>query len=52
MTENGVIQIVLYLLILLLIIKQLGWYIARVYEGKPSGLDKIISPLERLTYRI
>lgn len=52
MTENGVIQIVLYLLILLLVIKPLGWYIARVYEEKPSGLDKIISPVERLTYRI
>lgn len=52
MTENGIYQIALYLLILLLFIKPLGWYMARVYEGKFSGLNKIISPLEELTYRI
>src|SRR3990167_727041 len=51
MTNNAILQIVLYLTVLLLMIKPLGWYMARVYEGKPSGLNKILSPLERMTYR-
>ena len=52
MTGIGLLQIVLYLVVLLLIIKPLGLYMARVYEGKPCGLNKIVSPVERLTYRI
>lgn len=52
MTENGVLQIVLYLFILLLFVKPLGWYMARVYEGKPCGLDKIGGSCERLLYRL
>jgi K+-transporting ATPase ATPase A chain len=52
MTGIGTLQIVLYLFVLLLLVKPLGWYMARVYEGKPCGLDRIISPLERFTYRV
>jgi K+-transporting ATPase ATPase A chain len=52
MTSIGTLQIILYLCILLLLVKPLGWYMARVYEGKPCGLDRLLSPLERLTYRL
>jgi len=52
MTGNGLYQIGLYLLIILILVKPLGWYMARVYEGKSCGLDKILSPIERLFYRI
>src|SRR5512139_3914255 len=45
------LQIVLYLLVLLALVKPLGWYMARVYEGRPVGLDRVVGPLERGIYR-
>jgi K+-transporting ATPase ATPase A chain len=44
-------QLALYLVVLLALAKPLGWYIARVYEQKPCGLDRLFGPLERLIYR-
>jgi K+-transporting ATPase ATPase A chain len=52
MTANDVLQIVFYLAVLLILVKPLGWYMARVYEGKPVGLDRVLGPLERLIYRL
>lgn len=52
MTQNSILQIALYLTILLVLVKPLGWYMARVYEGKPCGLDKWFGPLEHFIYRI
>jgi K+-transporting ATPase ATPase A chain len=52
MTTIGIYQILLYMLILLILAKPLGAYMARVYEGKSCGLDKIIGPFERLLYRL
>jgi K+-transporting ATPase ATPase A chain len=52
MTANGWLQIGLYLVILIALVKPLGWYMARVYEGKPCGLDRVLGPLERLIYRL
>ena len=51
MTGNGAIQLALYLIVLLLLVKPLGLYMARVYEGKTVGLDRVLGPLERLIYR-
>ncbi len=51
MTGNMQLQMVLYLLILLALVKPLGWYMARVFEGKPCGLDRVLGPVERLIYR-
>jgi K+-transporting ATPase ATPase A chain len=45
-------QIVLFVAVVLLLVKPLGGYMARVYEGKPCGLDRVLGPVERLTYRI
>lgn len=45
------VQIVIYVVAVLALVRPLGWYIARVYEGKPCGLDLIVSPFERLVYR-
>lgn len=50
-TQIGIYQIVLYLVIVLICVKPLGWYIAQVYENKPCGLDSLGSPLERFFYR-
>jgi K+-transporting ATPase ATPase A chain len=52
MTIYGWIQIVVYLALLLAIAKPLGWYMARVYEGQATGLDRFLEPLERLIYRL
>jgi K+-transporting ATPase ATPase A chain len=52
MTANGWLQLGLYLLVLIALVKPLGWYMARVYEGKPCGLDRALGPLERLIYRL
>jgi len=52
MTANGLLQIALYVAILLALVKPLGTYMARVYEGKPFGLDRVLGPFERLIYRL
>ena len=51
MTGNMQLQMLVYLAALLLLVKPLGWYMARVFEGKPCGLDRILGPVERLIYR-
>ena len=52
MTPNGVFQIVLYFAILLLLIKPLGVYMARVFAGEWTPLDPVLRPLERAIHRI
>lgn len=52
MTINGILQIVLYFGVLLLLVKPLGLYMARVYTGQPVVIDRVIGPIERLIYRI
>jgi potassium-transporting ATPase potassium-binding subunit len=51
-TANGVVQIVLFVVVLLLLVKPLGAYMARVYEGRRIALDRPLGWLERLTYRL
>ena len=52
MTGAGTLQIVLYLFVLIILVKPLGWYIASVYENKPCGLNRLFAPIERLLYKI
>ena len=52
MTGNDIVQLLLYFGVLLLLAKPLGVYMARVYEGRPSGLDRLLGPVERFFYRI
>ncbi|CAG1000396.1 partial Potassium-transporting ATPase potassium-binding subunit, partial [Anaerolineae bacterium] len=52
MTTNGLLQIVLYLVVLIVLAKPLGSYMARVYEGETTFLDRILGPIERLIYRV
>jgi potassium-transporting ATPase potassium-binding subunit len=52
MTANGLLQIGFYFVVLLALAKPLGAYMARVYEGKPCGLDRVLGPVERLIYRL
>ncbi|MCG3156764.1 MAG: Potassium-transporting ATPase potassium-binding subunit [bacterium] len=52
MTLNGYLQIGFYLVVLIALAKPLGLYMARVYEGKSFGLDRVLGPFERLLYRL
>ena len=52
MTANGVLQLLIYLVVLIALAKPLGAYMARVYEHRPFGLDKVLGWLERLLYRL
>src|SRR6266852_7704483 len=52
MTANGTNQLLFYLVVLLALAKPLGDYMARVYEGRPFGLDRVLGWLERLIYRL
>jgi K+-transporting ATPase ATPase A chain len=52
MTLNGLLQIVLYAGLLVLLIKPLGLYMARVFTGNWTPLDPILRPVERLIHRL
>lgn len=52
MTTNAILQVLLLFIVLLALVKPLGWYMARVYEGKPCGLDRVLGPIEGALYRL
>src|SRR5262245_39062078 len=52
MTSNEWIQLLVYFAVLAALAKPLGVYMARVYEGKPYGLDRALGWLERGLYRV
>jgi K+-transporting ATPase ATPase A chain len=52
MTMNAISQVLVFVVVLLGLTKPLGWYMARVYEGKPIGLDCLLGPVERALYRL
>src|SRR5271165_5884417 len=52
MTANGWLQFVAFFAVLLLLMRPLGIYIARVLEGEKTFLDPVLRPVERLIYRV
>ncbi|MBY0310702.1 MAG: potassium-transporting ATPase subunit KdpA [Phycisphaerales bacterium] len=56
MTGNGVLQLVLYLVVLVALVKPLGWFMARVFDGAPGtaplGFGTALGWLERVIYRL
>lgn len=52
MTLNGALQIVAYLVVLILLVKPLGTFMARVYQRQRTFLDPVLGTLERLIYRV
>jgi K+-transporting ATPase ATPase A chain len=46
------LQIALYLIILLLLVKPLGSYMAKVFKGERVFLSRVVSPIERFIYRL
>ncbi len=52
MTTNSYFQIICYISILLLLVKPLGWYMAKVYEDESVGLNRLLAPVETMLYRL
>src|SRR5450756_638579 len=48
----GILQIVVFLVLLGLIAKPLGTYMAHVYRGERTFLHPVLRPVERLVYRL
>lgn len=46
------LQLAVYFTLLFLLIKPLGTYMARVYQGDETFLDRILKPIERFVYRL
>jgi len=52
MTANGCFQIGFFLLVILLITKPVGVFLAQVFSGEKTFLDRLLRPIERLIYRL
>src|SRR5512147_36722 len=52
MTLNGWLQILFYFLVVLLVTKPLGVFMARVFSRERTFLDPVLRPVERLIYRL
>ena len=45
-------EIVLFFAVLLVLVKPLGWYMARIYNGQPCGINRLCAPIENVLYRL
>jgi K+-transporting ATPase ATPase A chain len=52
MTLNGWLQIFFFLALILAVTKPLGLFMARVFNGERTFLDRVLRPVERLIYRL
>ena len=52
MSINGWVQIVLYCAIVVALVKPLGWYITRVFNGERTFLSPALRPVEIVLYRL
>ncbi|MCC8966858.1 potassium-transporting ATPase subunit KdpA [Bradyrhizobium sp. Pear76] len=52
MTVIGWIQIILFCAIVIALVKPLGWYMTRVFNGERTFLSPVLRPLERGIYRV
>ena len=48
---NGLLQLAVYVVLLLALVKPLGDFMARVFQNRASGAQRILGPLERAIYR-
>ena len=52
MSANGWLQFALFSVVLLLTVRPVGIYLARVLEGQRTWLDPVLRPVERIIYKI
>jgi K+-transporting ATPase ATPase A chain len=51
-TEQGLLQLSLYLALLALLVKPLGAYMAAVFQGERTTISRLLGPVERWIYRV
>jgi K+-transporting ATPase ATPase A chain len=52
MTANGWLQILLFLLLILLVTKPMGLFMAHVFDREHTFLDPVLRPIERVIYKL
>jgi potassium-transporting ATPase potassium-binding subunit len=52
MTANGWLQILLFLVLVFLVTKPLGIFMAHVFNREKTFMDPVLRPIERLLYRV
>src|SRR5450432_4811490 len=52
MTGNGWFQISFFLVVVFLLTKPLGVFMARVFSGQKTFLDVVLRPIEKIVYRL
>lgn len=52
MTSNAILQTAIFFLVILVLTKPVGTFMARLFEGKRTFLHPLLAPVERLTYRL
>ncbi len=52
MTQNGILQILVFFLVILAITKPIGLFMARLFEGQRTFLHPVLRPLEALIYKL
>jgi K+-transporting ATPase ATPase A chain len=51
-TGQGLLQLALYVVVLVLLVKPLGTYMARVFQGEEVFLSRVLAPVERWIHRL
>src|SRR5258707_7065892 len=46
------VQLIFYMVVLLALAKPLGSFMAKVYQGERTFLDRVLGPIERFIYRL
>jgi len=52
MTGQGLLQLALYVVVLVLLVKPLGAYMAAVFQVERTFMSPLLGPVERLIYRV
>src|SRR5215831_10188719 len=52
MTSIGVLNVVVYFLLILAVTKPIGVFMSKLFEGERTFLHPLLRPLEKLTYRL
>lgn len=52
MTSNDFIQLLVYFVVLIGLVIPLGLYMAKVFQGEKTFMDRVMGPLEKFIYRL
>ncbi len=52
MTFNGLLQIALFSVLIILLVKPFGGYMTKVFDGRRTFLSPVMGPVERVIYKI